>query len=327
MSLGRRQVLGLAASFMASGSLTRTAIAQTYPSRPITLIVPFPPGGSTDPAARVVAGAMAAKLGQPIVVENVGGAGGRIGVGRLARAAPDGYTIDVGQWDTHVLNGIAYQTNYDLQKDFTPIGLMTLNSMLLIARKGFPANDLKSTVEWMKAHPGEVTFASPSAGAQLAGLSLQKLAGVEFTFVPYRGSAPAMNDVLGGQVDLLALQAAGGIGQVRAGTVKALANLSAGRSAALPEIQSADESGLPGLYIAGWFGLFAPKNMPKDIVARLNGAMIQALAEPEVQQRLNGLGLDVAPREQQTSAGFAAFHQQEMEKWRPLITAAGIKFE
>jgi tripartite-type tricarboxylate transporter receptor subunit TctC len=303
------------------------AQAQAYPVRAITLIVPFPPGGSTDPAGRILAARMADKLGQPMVVENVGGAGGSIAVARLSRALPDGYTIDIGQWDTHVLNGAIRSLNYDLQTDFVPIGLATLNPLLLVARKDFPADDLKSTAAWMKAHPKEAKFAVPSASAQLAALSLQTLAGAELLTVPYRGAGPAMTDLMSGQVDLLSVQASGAMPQVRAGTIKALANMSSHRSAAVPDVPTSDEAGLPGLYMSGWFGLFAPKGTPADIVAKLNAAMAQSLADPDVRKRLTDLGLDIAPPEQQTPTAFAAFHKAEIEKWWPIIKAAGIQGE
>jgi tripartite-type tricarboxylate transporter receptor subunit TctC len=273
------------------------AAAQNYPSRTITLIVPFPPGGSTDVAGRILAQHMGETLGQTVIVENVGGAGGSIAVGRLARSAPDGYTIDIGQWDTHT-GSIIYNLNYDLQTDFAPIGLVSLNPMLLVAKKALPADDLKTLVAWMKA-----------------------------LFVPYRGAGPAMTDLLSGQVDLLLVQGAVALPQVRAGTIKALAELSPQRSASMPDIPSADESGVPGLYISGWFGLFAPKGTPPDIIAKLNGAMVAALADPKVRTRFADLGLDVASREQQTPEGLAAFHKADMEKWWPIIKAAGIRGE
>jgi len=302
------------------------AHADTFPSRPITLIVPFPPGGSTDVAARIMADKMGAALGQPVIVENVAGAGGSIGVGRLARAVPDGYTIDIGQWDTHV-GSIIYNLNYDLQTDFAPLGLISINPMLLLARKTLPADDLKTLVAWMKAHPGDVKFVNQNASAQVGGLLLQKLTDTQVLFIPYRGAGPAMTDMISGQVDLLLVQGAVALPQVRAGTVKALANLSPQRSASMPDIPSADESGVPGLYIAGWFGFYAPKGTPADAVTKLNAAMVTALADPAVRARFAQLGLDVASREQQSPAALAAFQKSEIEKWWPIIKAAGIRGE
>ncbi len=300
--------------------------AQTWPSRPVTLIVPFPPGGSTDVVARIMAEHMRPLLNQSVIIENVGGAGGSIGVGRVARAAPDGYTIDIGQWDTHV-GGIIYSLNYDLQKDFEPIGLLSINPQLMVGRKNLPADDLRSLVAVMKASPGKTTLVNQLASAQLAGQQLQQLTGVSFQFIPYRGAGPATTDLLAGQVDLMVSQAAVLLPNIQAGTIKPLANLSPRRSAAIPEIPTSDESGVPGLYASGWFGFFAPKGTPKDIVARLNAAMVHALREPTVRARFAQLGLDVAAPEQQTPEGLAAFHRAEIEKWWPVIKSANIKAE
>jgi tripartite-type tricarboxylate transporter receptor subunit TctC len=307
-------------------SLFSFARADNFPSRPITLIVPFPPGGSTDVAARIMADKMGATLGQPVIVENVGGAGGSIGLNRLARATPDGYTIDIGQWDTHV-GTIIYNINYDLRTDFAPIGLISNNPMLLVASKKLPADDLKSLVAYMKAHPGDAKFVNQNASAQVGGLLLQKITGTEVLFVPYRGAGPAMTDLISGQVDLLLVQGAVALPQVRAGTIKALAELSPERSASMPEIPSAGESGVPGLYIAGWFGFYAPKGTPADVIGKLNAAAVAALADPQVKARFAQLGLDVAAREQQTPEGLAAFQNAEMDKWWPIIKAAGIRGE
>ncbi len=300
--------------------------AQTYPSRPITLIVPFPPGGSTDTAARIIGDRMRPALGQTVVIENVGGAGGTIAIARVARAAPDGYTIDIGQWDTHV-GAIIYPINFDLQKDFEPIGLMSVNPQLMIARKGFPADDLKGLVAWMKANPGMATFVDQNAAARVTGILMQQSTGTTVQFIPYRGAGPAMQAMLGGQVDLMVVQAAVTLPQARAGTVKILANLSPSRSPVVPGVATSDESGIPGLYASGWFGLFAPRGTPKDVVARLNSAMVQALADPTVRARFSDLGLDIASREQQAPEGLAAFHKAEIGKWWPIIKAAGIKVE
>src|SRR6266850_2321066 len=215
------------------------AAAQSFPTRPVTLVVPFPPGGSTDTAARIIGERMRQPLGQPVIVENVGGAGGSIALGRVARAAPDGYTIDIGQWDTHVGN-IIYPLTYDLQKDFEPIGLMSINSQLIIARKDFPAGDLKGLVAWMKANPGKATLVEQTAAAKIAGIQMQQVTGTTLTFVPFRGAGPAMQAMLGGQVDLMILQAAAALPQARAGTVKVIANLSPSRSSVIPEVPTSD---------------------------------------------------------------------------------------
>jgi tripartite-type tricarboxylate transporter receptor subunit TctC len=315
--------LALAAFF---GPACAPAHADTFPSRTITLIVPFPPGGSTDVAGRILADKMGAVLGQPVIVEDVGGAGGSIAVGRLARATPDGYTIDIGQWDTHV-GSIIYNLDYDLQTAFAPIGLMTVNPQLLVARKGFPADDLKSLVAWLKAHPGDAKFVNQNASGQLGALLLEKNTATKVLIVPYRGAGPAMTDMMSGQVDLAVLQAAVAMPQIRGGTLKALANLSSTRSASLPDIPTSDEAGVPGYYMSGWFGLYAPKNTPPDVIAKLNAAMVKSLADPAVQKRLADLGLDIAPPAQQTPQGLAAFQQAEMDKWWPIIKAAGIRGE
>lgn len=300
--------------------------AVPFPTHPITLIVPFPPGGSTDVVARILAERMGLLLGQSIIVENIGGAGGTIGVGRLARAAPDGYTIDIGQWDDHV-GSIIYNLTYDLEGDFAPIGLISTNPQLLVARASLPADDLRTLVTWMKQHPGEAKFVNQNAAAQVSGLLLQKLTGAKLLFVPYRGAGPAMTDLISGQVDLLVGQGAVTLPQVQSGTVKAIVNLSPRRSAAMPNIPTSDESGVPGLYMSGWFGLFAPRGTPADIVTKINIAMVQALADPAVRGRFIELGIDVATREQQTPDGLKAFQQAEMKKWWPIIAAAGIRGE
>jgi tripartite-type tricarboxylate transporter receptor subunit TctC len=302
------------------------AQAQTYPSRQITLVVPFPPGGSTDVTARIMAEKMKPILGQPIIIENVGGAGGSIGVGRVARAAPDGDTIDIGQWDTHV-GSIIYNLNYDLQKDFEPIGLISNNPQLMVAKKTLQANRLNELVAWMKANPGEAKFVNQNAAALITGLLMEKATGTKVTYIPYRGAGPAMTDLISGQVDLLVIQGAAALPQVRGGTIKAIANLSPQRSASMPDIPTSDETGVPGLYMSGWFGFWAPKGTPRDVIMKLNGAMTQVLADPAVKARFTELGLDIASKENQTPEGLARFQQAEIDKWWPIIKAANIKGE
>ena len=299
------------------------AQAQTYPSRQITLVVPFPPGGSTDAAARILAERMRASLGQPIIIENVGGAGGSIAVGRVARSAPDGYTFDIGQWDTHV-GSIIYKLDYDLEKDFEPIGLISSNPQLMVAKNDLPANNLAELVAWMKLNRGKINFVNQNAAANASGVLFENLTKQKVQLIPYRGAGPAMTDLVAGTVDLLVVQGAVALPQIRAGKIKALANLSPQRSASMPDIPTADETGVPGLYMSGWFGFFAPKGTPKDIVAKLNAATIEALADPAIQKRFTELGLDVAPREQQTPEGLAALQKSEIDKWWPIIRAAGI---
>src|SRR5437762_768031 len=300
-----------------------SAQAQPFPSRPLTLIVPFPPGGSTDAAARIMAERMRATLGQPIVIENVGGAGGSIGVGRLARAEPDGYTFDIGQWDTHV-GSIIYKLDYDLEKDFEPIALVSNNPQLMVAKNDLPAKTLRELVAWMKQNPGKINFVNQNAAANVTGVLFEKLTGEKVQFIPYRGAGPAMTDLVAGTVDLLVVQGAVALPQIRAGKIKALANLSPQRSASMPDIPTSDESGVRGLYMSGWFGFWAPKGTPKDVIAKLNAATAEALADPAMQTRFTELGLDVAPRAQQTPEGLASFQKAEIEKWWPIIKAAGI---
>lgn len=297
--------------------------AQNYPTRQITLIVPFPPGGSTDVAARIMAERMRAPLGQTVIIENIGGAGGSIAVGRLARAAPDGYTFDIGQWDTHV-GSIIYKLDYDLQKDFAPIGLVSINPQLMVAKKDLPAGGLSDLVAYMKANPGKINYVDQNAAARVTGVLFEKLTGQKPHFIPYRGAGPAMTDLVSGQVDLLVVQGAVALPQIRAGKIKAIANLSPQRSASMPDIPTSDETGVPGLYMSGWFGFWAPKGTSPEVIAKLNAAMREALADPAVQARFTELGLDVAPRELQSPEGLARFQQAEIDKWWPIIKASGI---
>src|SRR3979409_1773519 len=299
------------------------AQAPTYPSRPITLVVPFPPGGATDAAAGTLAEGMLIPLGQSVVIENVGGAGGSIGVGRVARAAPDGYTFDIGQWDTHV-GSIIYKLDYDLEKGFEPIGLISNNPQLMVAKNDLPANNLAELVTWMKANPGKINFVNQNAAANVSGVLFENLTKQKVQFIPYRGAGPAMTCLVSGTVDLLVVQGAVALPQIRGGKIKALANLSAKRSASMPDIPTADETGVPGLYMSGWFGFWAPKGTPKEIIARLNAATVGAPAAPASRKRFTELGLDVAPRAQQTPEGLAAFQKTEIEKWWPIIKDAGI---
>ena len=318
--------LGLAAALAILAGIAG-AHAQTYPSRPITLIVPFPAGGSTDAVGRILVERMRTSLGQPIVIENVGGAGGSIGVGRVARAAPDGYTLDIGQWDTHVANGATYPLTYDLMKDFEPVALISSNPFLVLARKTMPADDLKGLIAWLKANPDKASQAIPTAGSHVAGILLQKQTDTRFAFVPYRGGGPAMQDLVAGQIDMMIIQAAVALPQVRGGAIKAYAVTAKSRFAAAPGVPTVDEAGLPGLHISGWFALFAPRGTPKPVIDKLNGAVVEALAEPAVRARLADLGQEIPPPEQQTPQALAAFHKAEVEKWWPIIKAANLKGE
>jgi len=301
--------------------------AQNYPSRPITIIAPFPAGGPLDTIARIIAEPMREALGQPVLIENVAGAGGNIGTLRVARAEPDGYTVGIGQWSTHVVNPVTYSLQYNVQTDFEPIALLTITPQLIIARKDFPAKDVKDLIAWLKANPDKATAATVGAagGAQVSAIYFQKETGTSFRFVPYRGGGPAMTDLASGQVDLMFDQAANALGPVRGGTVRAYAVMSKARWPALPGVPAIDESGVPGLYVSYWHGMWAPKGAPKEVVARINAAVMHALADANVKKRLADVGHDIMPREQQTPQALAAYHKAEIEKWWPIVRAAGLK--
>lgn len=321
----RRLLLALA--FAASLPGFGGAQAQDYPTRNVTLIAPFPAGGPADGIARVVAEPMRQVLGHTVVVENVAGAGGNLGVGRLARAAPDGYTIGLGQWSTHVVNQITYPLPYHVLNDFEPIALLTITPQLIIARKDFPPKDAKELVAWLKANPDKATAATVGAagGAQVSSMYFEKALGTKFRFVPYRGGHAAMVDLIAGRVDMMLDQAANAVGQVRAGGIKAYAVMAKSRWHALPDVPSLDELGLPGLHVAYWHGMWAPKGTPKPVIAKLNAAIMHALADPKARERLAQLGHDVFPREQQTPEALAAYHKAETEKWWPIVREMGLK--
>ena len=302
------------------------AEAQPYPSRPITMIAPFPAGGPSDALARVLSEPLRAALGQPIVIENVAGAGGNIGIGRLARAAPDGYTIGIGQWSTHVVNAVTYSLPYDVLHDFEPIALLAITPQLIIARKNFPANTVKELVEWLKANPDKASAATVGAagGAQVTAVYFQQATGTRFAFVPYRGGAPAMQDLVAGQVDIMFDQAANAIGQVRNGTIKSYAVLTKDRWSALPDIPSIDEAGVPSLYVSYWHGLWAPKGTPKDIVAKLNREINAGLVSAPMQARFKQLAAQARPG---TPEDLAAFVASELPKWQAMAKLAGVSGE
>lgn len=327
MKLARRKFLRLVAGAVALPAVSHIARAQNYPTRPITMVVPFPPGGSTDVIGRIVAERMKASLGQSVIIENVGGAGGSIGVGRVARAAPDGYTVDVGQWDTHVANGAVYPLAYDLVRDFTPIAPISSNPYMLVGRTTLPAGDLRGLIAWLKANPDKATQGTPTVGAQVAGAYFQKETGTRFQLVPYRGAAFAMQDVVAGQIDLLFALPVVSLPQIRGGAVKAFAVTAPQRLAVAPEIPSVDEAGLPGVYVPGWYGLFAPKGTPADVAAKLNAAVVDALADATVRARLADLGQQIYPRDQQTPQALAAMQRADIAKWWPIIKASNIRAE
>jgi tripartite-type tricarboxylate transporter receptor subunit TctC len=318
-----------AAAFAAALQGVAGASAQTYPSRPIMMIVPLATGGSTDVIARIMAEGMRAALGQPVIVENVTGAGGTIGVGRVARATPDGYTLGIGQVSTNGFNGAVYQLPYDLVKDLDPVALLTIAPMWLVGKAALPAGNVKELVAWLKANPDKASMAAVGWGgaSHLCGVYFQSHTGTRFAFVPYRGAAPANQDLIAGQIDLFCPEASNSLPLVKSGKVKAFAVLAKTRWFAAPDVPTIDEAGLPGLYIPFWHGLFVPAGTPRDIVGKLNAAAVAALADPALRQRLVDMGQEIPPREQQTPAALAAFQKAEIEKWWPIIRAANVKAE
>jgi tripartite-type tricarboxylate transporter receptor subunit TctC len=303
------------------------AAAQTYPSRTISLIVGFSAGGPSDTLARVVAERMTRALGQTVVVENVTGAGGSIGVGRVVRAAPDGYTIGIGHVGTHVINGAIYHLPYDLLHDLEPVALIASNPQLLVAKNSIPAKDLKELIAWVKANQNKVSLGTGGAGtpSHISAVYFRNITGAQVEIVHYRGSAPALQDVIAGHVDMIFDQASSALPQVRAGKARAYAVTAKSRIAAAPDIPTVDEAGLPNFYMAVWHGIWAPKGTPKDVIAKLDSAIVESLADPAVRKRLADLGQEIPPREQQSPEGLGAYHKAEIEKWWPVIKAAGIK--
>ncbi len=305
------------------------ASAQTYPTRAITVVVPFPAGGPSDAIMRNLGERMRASLGQPLMVEYVTGASGTIGVGRVARAAPDGYTLILGHFGTHATNGAVYPLNYDLVKDFAAIALLPENPYLLVARKAFPANSLKEFMAYVKANPEKVQMGIPGngTGPHLLGLQLANMAGGRMQYIPYRGSGPAMLDLVAGQIDLMVDQVQTSQAQIRGGTIKAFAVTTPARVASVGDIPTVDEAGAPGLHMSLWYGLWAPANTPKDVLAKLNAAVLDALGDATIRQRLTDLGMQIPPREKQTPEGLMTRQKADIEKWWPIIKAANIKPE
>ena len=325
MTTKRGFLLALAAS--ASISAICPAFAEVYPARPITIVVPFPAGGPTDTVGRILAERMRASLGKPLTIENVAGAGGSIGIGRVARALPDGYTIALGILNTHVVNGAIYKLQYDVVKDFEPIALLANTPLLIIAKAAVPANDLTGLIAWLKADPDKASLGTAGVGSpqHIAGVLFQQLTDTRFQFVHYRGAAPLMQDLVAGQIDITIDAPAISLPQLRAGSIKAYAVTVRTRVASAPDIPTVDEAGLSGLYFTGWFAFFAPKGTPKPIIDKLNAATVDALAAPEVRARFADLGLELFPREEQTPEALAAVQKADIEKWWPIIK--GIKAE
>jgi len=293
------------------------------------MIVPLAAGGPTDTIARIIAEGLRSSLGQPVIIENVTGAAGSIGVGRVARAAPDGYIISIGQWGTHVTNGAIYSLPYDLFEDFAPVSWIATGSQLVVSKNAIPAMDLKELIAWLKANPDKASLGTAGVGSpqHIAGIYFQNMTGIRFQFVPYRGVAPAMQDLLAGQIDLMIDQATNSLPQVRSGKIRVYAVASRSRVAAAPDIPTVDEAGLPGYYISIWHGLWVPKGTPKEIVAKLNATVVDVLANPIVRERLAKIVQDVPPRDRQTPEALGALQKAEIEKWWPIIKAANIKPE
>ncbi len=321
-----RLFLAAVASLLA---LVGVAHGQAFPTKQITLVVPFSAGGPTDTLARILAERMSRSLGQTVVVDNTTGAAGTVGVGRVARAAPDGYTISIGHWSTHVVNPAVYQLNYDVLNDFAPLAFIATNPQIAVVRNGLPVNSLKELAASVKANPDKLTAGTAGVGAasHVAGVYFEQKTGGKLRFIPYRGAAPAMQDLVAGQIDLMFDQAANSIPQIKGGKIKGLAVTAKTRLAAMPDIPTVDEAGVPGLYIAIWHGLWAPKGTPKEVTAKLTSAIMEALADPQVRERFASLGQDIPPPAQQTPEALFAFHKAETELWWPLIKAAGIKIE
>ena len=324
-----RRAVAFAAALGCTFACIVGALAQDYPSHPITMVVPFPAGGPTDTLGRILSERMRVTLGQPIVIENVTGAGSTIGVAHAAQAAPDGYTLSLGNWTSFVGSGALYRTSYDLLKDFEPVSLLTFAPMLIVGKNALPVNNANELIAWLKANPDTASAATVGAGsaAHVCGLYFQDRTNTRFQFVPYRGGAPAMQDLVGGQIDLMCAEASQTLTYLRSGRMKAFAVMAKTRWPALPDVPTTDEIGAPGMYISFWHGLWVQKGTPKQVIAKLNNAVVETLADQTVRQRLTDLGQIIATADQQTPSALAAYHRAEIEKWWPIIKAANIKVE
>ncbi len=310
-------------------AFTGAVRADDFPSRPITIIVPFAAGGPSDAMARILAERMRVTLGQPVLVENVTGAGGSIGVGRAVQSPPDGYTISFGHLGTHVANGAVYKLKYDLVADLAPVVLLPSNPMIVVSKNAVPATSLKELIEWLKSRPAPAAAGTAGAGSgsHIAGVYFENVTGIKLQYVPYRGTGPALNDLIAGQIDLMIDQTSNSINQVRANTIRAYAISDDKRLASAPEIQTADEAGLKGFHMTLWSGLWVPKGTPQPIIAKLNAAAVEALGDPGVKKQMDNLGLEPTPKDQLTPEALGARQKAEIAKWWPIIKAADIKVD
>lgn len=320
----------LAAALAAFSGPATQALAQAYPSRPISIVVPFPPGGQVDTLARILLEKMRTSLGQPIIIENIGGASGSIGTARVARAAPDGYTLSMGNWTSHVGGPAIFPVQFDILKDLEPVALLPSAPTVIVGRSTLPAGNLRELIDWIKANPNKATAATVGAGSpgHVSGIYFQNQTGTSIQFVPYRGGGPANQDLLAGQVDMrIGAEASQMLPHVRGGKAKAYAVMAKTRWSVAPDIPTIDEAGVPGVHISVWTGLWAPKGTPRAIVERLNVTMTEALADETVRKRIAEIGSEIPGRDQQSPEALAAFHKAETDKWWAIIKAAGIKPE
>jgi tripartite-type tricarboxylate transporter receptor subunit TctC len=326
MEKSMRKLVLAAVAALAFG---HAALASNYPSRPITIIVPFSAGGPSDAMARILAERMKATLGETVLIENVTGAGGSIGVGRAVRSPPDGYTISFGHLGTHVANGAIYKLGYDLVTDLEPLVLLPSNPMIVVSKNAVPAKSLSELLAWLKSRPTPPTAGTAGAGSgsHIAGLYFEKVSGIKLQYVPYRGTAPALTDLVAGQIDIIVDQTSNSISQVRAGTIRAYAVTAEERVASAPDIPTTDEAGLPGFHMTLWSGLWVPKGTPKDIVAKLNAAAVNALNDPGARKQLESLGLQMPPPDQLAPEALGDWQKAEIAKWWPIIKAADVKVE
>lgn len=329
MIIRRRRFLHAAAGALGLAALPSFACAQAYPSRPITLVVPFPAGGPVDVLARFLAERMRARLGQPLVIENISGAAGSIGVGRVARAAPDGYTLIIGITSTHVFNGAMYSLQYDLLSDFEPVALVTDSSQLVVGKKNLPPNNLRELIAWLKENPDKATAGTAGVGSphHIFGVLFQNATGTRFQFAHYRGGAPATQDLVAGQIDLSIADQATTLPQIRAGNIKVYAYTGKSRLPSLPDVPTVEEAGVPGFHTSIWNAIWAPKGTPKAITTKLNAALVDALSDAATRARLAELGHYAVPREAHSAETLQALQKAEINKWWPIIKAANIRPE